>query len=121
MARILVIEDDPGMRDLMEKSLEEAGHEVFLAADGKQGLKLQRAEAMELIITDIYMPEMEGLEFIRTIRKGTSNIPIIAVTGDTDPRSLESAKKLGAVKTMTKPFRPEELRAAVRMVLNRKR
>jgi len=120
MARILIIEDDSAMRELMEETLKATGHEVFLAANGKQGLKLHHAEPVELVITDIYMPEMEGLEFITRLRQ-RSNVPIIAVSGNSNVEALEKAMKLGAMRTLAKPFQPAQLRAAVSMVLNKRR
>jgi len=119
MPRILIIEDDSSTRELMEQTLKASGHEVFLAADGKPGLALHRAVPMDLIITDIYMPEMEGLEVINRLRREGGNVPIIAISGNPDLLSaLDIAKKLGAAKIMAKPFRPEQLRAAVNLVLS---
>ena len=89
-----------------------------MAGDGKQGLKLYRAETMDLILTDIYMPEMEGLELLRTLREEGTRVPIIAMSGNPDLRiALDIARRLGAVATLTKPFRREELRTAVTMAL----
>src|SRR6185436_10328996 len=82
MPRILVIDDDALMRKLVDKVLTATGHEVFQAGNGKEGLKQHRADPVDLIITDIFMPEMEGLEFIRTLLKKNPEVPVIAMSGN---------------------------------------
>ena len=120
MARILIIEDEEPVRALMEQSLRVVGYQVVVAANGNQGLNLHRVEAVDLIITDLSMPDMEGLELLNTLRKERADTPIIAVSGNPDFKSaLDIASRLGAVKTIPKPFSPEELRVVVAMILRR--
>jgi DNA-binding NtrC family response regulator len=114
MARILVIDDDPDMRVMVEQTLKSGGHEVILAADGRQGVEQYRACLADVVITDLYMPNQEGLETIRELRSGFANVGIIAMSGwPTAPTMLPIAQKLGAVKILQKPFLAEELIAAV--------
>ena len=120
MARILVIDDDTAVRTIVEQSLLAVGHEVFLAENGLQGLRLHRGEAFDLILTDIYMPEMEGMQFLRILREERTTVPIIAMSGNPDwDKALNLAERLGAKRTLTKPFTPMQLRAAVVAALDK--
>src|SRR5260221_1697721 len=118
MARILVIDDDPDMRDMLGQTLKSAGHEVALAADGQEGVHQCRARPADLVVTDIYMPNREGLETIMELRNGFPDIAIIAMSGRaTAGTMLSIARKLGAEEVLQKPFVTEELRTAVERVL----
>ena len=118
MARILIIDDDPELRALLQQTFHAAGHEVTLAADGNQGLQLQCAKPASVIITDLLMPEKEGLETIVEFRQDFPKVPIITISGRPSTEFfLHMAKRLGAVRTIEKPFRPSELLAAVEQVL----
>jgi len=118
MARILVIDDDPELRATLHDALLLAGHTVLLAEDGREGLHIQARSPADLVITDIYMPDKEGLEVIRTLRSHRPRVPVIAISGRPDLMSaLFLAKRLGAVKTLEKPFEPKELLAAVEVAL----
>jgi DNA-binding response OmpR family regulator len=120
MARILVIEDDPGMRDILEETLTPAGHEVWSAVNGKEGVALFHAHPADLVITDLLMPEQEGLETIRELRSVSSSLKIIAISGAAPEwRVLEMAGRLGALKTLAKPFTPQEILEAVEVCLKR--
>ena len=119
MARILVIDDDPDMRALVEQMLKSAGHETILAADGREGIDQCRSKPADLVITDIYMPNQEGLETIMELRKRFPGLAIIAMSGRaTAGTMLSIAEKLGAVETLQKPFVAEELLAAVEKALH---
>jgi len=118
--RILVIDDDDLVRETLRSILERAGFQVVEAADGLQGTRLYRSDPVDLVITDILMPVMEGIETIRELRKINADAKIIAVSGGgrsgvTD--FLGMAKKLGADRVIAKPFRPADLIDAVRAVL----
>jgi len=114
MPRILVIDDDPDMRALLEQTLKSAGHEVELAADGREGVAQYRANKADLVITDLYMPRQEGLETITELRKHFPEVAIIAVSGrDTALTMLSIAQKLGAMEVLQKPFDVKVLLAAV--------
>jgi CheY-like chemotaxis protein len=80
MAQILVIEDDAEVRALLERMLKSAGHEVIFAADGREGVDRYCAKAADLVITDLYMPNQDGLETIIDLRRRSPNVPIIAIS-----------------------------------------
>jgi DNA-binding response OmpR family regulator len=115
--RVLVIEDDEHFRNLTLRWFESYGIEAEGAADGARGLALQRRRPADVIITDIFMPEMEGIETIHDLRAEFPQAKIIAMSGR-DPMAkfdvFQVARELGAAKTFRKPFRFEELVAAVR-------
>ena len=112
MAKILIIDDDPQIRRLVVEILANAGHEIFDVKDGEEGLRLVQTQRPALVITDILMPEIDGLEVIRELRRDTPRIPAIAISGG-DAIYLRMAKRLGATTTLVKPFRPMELLKAV--------
>ena len=122
MARILVIDDDEIMNQLIIQWLTTAGYFAEGALDGAAGLKLWEAKPYDLIVTDIVMPEKEGLETIRIIRKTNKSIPVIAISGGgrNHPAGyLESARIFGADYTFEKPFEQDAFLAAVRDCLDR--
>ena len=107
MARILVIDDDDTVRLSLRMSLEDAGHAVEEARDGAAGLESLKNRPVDLVISDIFMPEKEGLETIDEIRHDYADIKIIAISGGgrIDPEDyLDIAKKLGADRALFKPF-----------------
>jgi len=118
MAEILVIDDIEEARNTICKILKRSGYDVIEAHNGKEGLEALEQHHPDLILTDIIMPEMEGLEAIQKIKKLKPNIPIIAFTGSSDSPYLQVALKLGAVTGLYKPFSPKELIIAVRNVLD---
>lgn len=112
MAKILVIEDDPGMRRATCRILQGAGHAVTGFENGAPAIEQIEREAPDLLITDIFMPEVEGLETIRRVRALRPAMPIVAMSGftlDGGGDYLGAAEKLGAAATLKKPFRPAEL------------
>lgn len=114
MARILLIDDDDMVRKTFRMILEDAGHTVQDAPDGHQGAQRFRAERPDLVITDIFMPEQEGIETILQLRQADASLPIIAITGGSfAARDLDRAARLGATKTLAKPITPKALLAAV--------
>src|SRR5437879_9716333 len=115
--RVLVIEDNEDFRKLALLWFQSYGIEVEGAANGVPGLALQRARPADVIVTDIFMPEKEGIETIRDMRREFPGVKIIAVTGYEPLRNydvFEVARQAGAAKTFMKPFRFEDLVAAVR-------
>src|ERR671931_33197 len=114
--RVLVIEDDEHFRSLTLRWLQSYGIEAEGAAHGARGLALQRQRPADVIVTDIFMPEMEGMETIHDLRKEFPEAKIIAMSGR-DPvakyDALQAARQVGAARTFKKPFRFEELLAAV--------
>lgn len=117
MARILVIEDNPDVRALIADALETAGHSVAQAADGEAGLAAQRAAPADLVISDIIMPEKEGIETIRDLKLEFPALRIIAITGGDSRLSasnlLFTARTFGADTVLTKPFSADDLLKAV--------
>lgn len=112
MARILVIDDDRKLREVVRRALERAGHTVFEADDGRAGIQLYRGQGAELIITDIFMPERDGLETILQLRRENPGVKIVAISGGDQSGSLdlrEHAEVLGASRTLRKPFDKAEL------------
>jgi CheY-like chemotaxis protein len=120
MSKVLVIDDEPGVRAIMCSALEAAGHQVVAFAEGGAAIEHVREESADLLITDIFMPDVEGLETIREIRRLRPDIPIIAISGiDFDGSDyLEVARKFGAVATLRKPFWPADLLDLVSRVLS---
>src|SRR5438034_11838336 len=110
MMRVLVIEDNEDFRKLALMWFQSYGIEVEGAADGVQGLALQRARPADVIVTDIFMPEKEGIETIRDLRREFPGVKIIAVTGYEPLRNYdvsEATREAGAVKTVMKPSKFE--------------
>ena len=116
MARIIVIEDEAAIRRLVVRILARAGHEVREAGNGRDGVALHRADPADLVITDVFMPEQDGIETIQQIRDFAPDTPILAMSGggsrgNTD--SLSDAELFGAQAVLQKPFSPEEMERAV--------
>jgi len=120
MAKILVIEDDNSFRGVLVQMLEKAGYEVRHAEDGNQALSICSSFSPNLVLTDIIMPDKEGLETIQELLAINPAIKIIAMSGGGrfGPESyLPLAKKLGAKRTLQKPFMREELLSTIKEVL----
>jgi CheY-like chemotaxis protein len=120
MATIMVVDDEPQMRRLMRRVLEAGGHEVLKASGGEEALDLLGRRPVDLVITDIVMPEMDGLELIRAIRGGAPAQKILAVSGGGQSGRmlyLDLAEKLGADGVVRKPFKARDfLRAAAELI-----
>ncbi len=115
MATILVIDDQEPIRSLLRIALEGAGHEVLEASNGRLGLELYRERSADLIITDIVMPEMNGLEMMLELTRNFLNVKVIAISGGLESEGpLNVAKLLGARQTFQKPLGMGELLSAVR-------
>ena len=118
MARILVIDDEADMRALLDEMLKAGGHEVVLASDGRDGVAKYRINQADLVITDLFMPNQEGLETIVELRRDFPRVVIIAMSGKTSASAMLSiAVRLGAVEVLIKPFQPAELLGAVARAL----
>lgn len=120
MALILVIDDDKAVRRLLREMLELDGHTVTDAPDGAKGLKALEKAPCDLVITDIFMPERDGLATLMELRQHHPGLKAIAISGGS-PRvpldMLHAAQRLGAAKTLAKPIRCADLLAAVTEVL----
>lgn len=114
--RILLIDDDILLRQTIRKMLESAGHEVIEAENGRIGLETFRKQAIDAVVTDIIMPQKEGIETIRDIRSVSPSVRIVAISGGGRTHKMDFlniAAKLGASATLSKPFRKEALLACV--------
>ena len=120
MTRILIIDDEASLRRAMEQALADEQHLVCATEDGRHALELFAAQPFDLVITDILMPAMDGLEIIRALRRMNPTVPIIAVSagGLADAELyLDLARKLGGTAVLTKPFLPAELCEVARRLL----
>jgi CheY-like chemotaxis protein len=120
VARILIVDDDSAVRATIQILLERAGHEVVVASDGRKGLAIFEAGNFDVLLLDIFMPGMDGLETMRLIHQQQPLTPIIVISGRpitpdlaSGPDFLAMATKLGAISSLQKPFKPAALLAAV--------
>ena len=112
--RILVIDDEEPIRQLLREALEGAGYQVWEASTGIEGVRQVCEQSIDLVITDILMPDMDGLETVRMLHRDFPNVRIIAISGGgKDPDYCAVAKILGAHETLTKPFELQQLIDAV--------
>jgi CheY-like chemotaxis protein len=120
MANILVIDDDNAVSATIKLLLERDGHDAVVANDGRKGLKVFESGQFDLLIVDIFMPGMDGLETIRLVHRQRPEVPILVISGHAFPTDsnpipdfLHIATKLGAITSLRKPFKPADLLAAV--------
>jgi DNA-binding response OmpR family regulator len=116
--KILLVDDEPEILEICRDYLKASGYDVVTAKDGAQGLSLFRREKPDLIVLDLMLPEMDGLDLCRAIRR-ESNVPIIMLTARVEETDKLVGLELGADDYMTKPFSPRELVARVKVVLRR--
>jgi CheY-like chemotaxis protein len=120
MAQILLIDDDDTFRETLSLALVGFGHAVIEARNGKEGLKILSQANPDLLITDIVMPEMEGLELVMKTRGVRPQMKIIAISGGGQKGSLDylqAARLMGATKIIPKPFHPDVISAAIEELL----
>ena len=118
MKTVLIVDDEPKIVQLARDYLERAGFAVASASDGREALASFRATVPDLIVLDLGLPLVDGLDVARTVRK-SSNVPIVMLTGRGDESDRVAGLELGADDYVTKPFSPKELVARVRAVLRR--
>lgn len=124
MPTILLIDDEASIIEVMGNSLVKAGYEVLSAENGEKGLQLLEKEAVDAVVTDIIMPEKEGLETIIEIRRKQPELPIIAISGGGRTRQLhflEISRDFGANDVLQKPFKPSQLIASLNSLLTTQR
>ncbi len=120
MAHILVIDDDPDVQNIFAQFLEKTNHNVEYVLDGKEGLKKMLQHTPDLIITDILMPEMDGLEVLQNIRDHHPGLPVIAISGGAKRSEIDFlpvAKQFGACKALEKPISKDALLQAIEELL----
>ena len=116
MDSVLIIEDDEFVMNMLKQTFERAGYEVGTASNGRLGLELYRSRPFDVVITDLIMPDMEGIETISTLRRDDPDVRVIAISGggrNSPEDYLYLAKKLGAARTFPKPVDRNELLEAV--------
>lgn len=116
---ILTVDDSATMRNMISFTLKSAGHEVVQAADGQEALKLIQSRPINLMITDVNMPNMDGISLIRHVRllPGYQSTPILLLTTESDPEKKAAGRAAGATGWIVKPFQQEQLLAVVAKVL----
>lgn len=118
MATVLIIDDEEGMCWALEKAMQEEGHQVFTATCGLEGLAVFKAQEIDLVLCDIKMPDISGLEVLEQIRKRNPSVPVVIMTGYSSlPVALEAIKK-GAHSYLTKPFQIAHLKELVQNTIN---
>ena len=118
MNRILVVDDEPAVTDLLAYNLRKSGYEPLVAGDGREALRLAREAKPDLILLDLMIPEIDGLDVCRELRK-TSEVPIIMITARGEEIDRVVGLELGADDYVTKPFSVRELLARIKAVLRR--
>ena len=118
MKKILVVDDEKPISDIIKFNMVKEGYEVVTAFDGREALEMFEAERPDILILDLMLPEMDGLEVARTIRK-TSNVPIIVLSAKDSEFDKVIGLEIGADYYMTKPFSNRELQARVKAILRR--
>jgi two-component system, chemotaxis family, chemotaxis protein CheY len=118
MKRIITVDDAATMRRLVSYTLRSEGYEVVEAEDGEDALRVLAAQAVDVVITDINMPRMDGIELVRRLRAlpQFKTTPILMLTTESDPAKKQEGRNAGATGWITKPFQPDQLLAAVAKV-----
>jgi DNA-binding NtrC family response regulator len=120
MKQILIIDDEPQMRSMLKKMFEREGFDVTTASDGEKGIKTFKKNPADLIITDLIMPEKEGIELIMEFKKDYPDVPILAMSGggrNSPDTYLNISKRLGAYAVFEKPIEKKELLAVIKKAL----
>lgn len=116
---ILSVDDSASVRQMVQLTLQGAGYQVIQASDGAEGLAKAQATRVDMIVTDLNMPNMNGLSLIQELRKlpAYRGVPIVFLTTESDPDTKQKAKAAGATGWITKPFQQDQLVAVVKKVL----
>jgi DNA-binding response OmpR family regulator len=119
VTKILIVEDEPGIAFALQNDLETEGYEVVLVTDGVEAVNRARSESFDLILLDVMLPNKDGFEVCRELRRGGLRTPIVLLTAKTQEAEKILGLDLGADDYVTKPFSPRELRARIRALFRR--
>jgi DNA-binding response OmpR family regulator len=111
--RVLVIDDNNELRDVVRLALEAGGHQVLTATHGREGVAYLNGHHVDVVVTDLFMPEMDGIEVIAALRRRFPGVKILAMSGRPGVDYLTVAKELGAARILRKPFGMDELLSAI--------
>jgi CheY-like chemotaxis protein len=117
MPRILLVDDDELLRPMLHEALERYGYEVVEACNGREALERYRDDPADLVLTDLLMPDKEGLETIRELRGNWPDVRIVAMSGCGRREYLEIARRIGAGHILAKPFSHQEMLDAIQTAL----
>jgi two-component system response regulator PilR (NtrC family) len=120
-ARILIVEDEPSMRELLAIALKKEGYDVSTAEGGEPAIEAIRREAFDLVITDVRMPKVDGIQVLKAVKELVPNTVVIMITAFSSTETAVEAMKLGAYDYITKPFKLDEIRLIIKNALERKR
>jgi DNA-binding NtrC family response regulator len=116
-ARVLIVDDDDQVRDVLRRKMELAGYDVTIAADGNEAIRRLKNDAFDVVVSDIMMPERDGLEVIMYVRKERPSVKVIAISAPSNHLFLDSARALGACASLEKPFPLDDLVRTVERAL----
>jgi DNA-binding NtrC family response regulator len=116
--RILIVDDEPALRQSMRQALQADGRRIDLAASGEEAVRLEAENAYEVIVADLMMPGLSGLDLLRALKERGSRARLILITGYPTIAAAEQAVKMGAFEFLAKPFMPAEIRVLVERGLN---
>jgi two-component system chemotaxis response regulator CheY len=116
--RVMAVDDSATVRQVLQMTLQGAGYEVIEAVDGRDAVEKLAKDRVDMMVTDLNMPNMDGIELIRHVRQapGCRFMPIIMLTTESQPEKKQEGKAAGASGWIVKPFKPEQLLAVVRMI-----
>lgn len=116
--RVMTVDDSATVRQVLQMTLEGAGYEVVEAVDGRDALDKLGKAPVDMMVTDLNMPNMDGIDLIKHVRQSPGNrfMPIIMLTTESQPEKKQEGKAAGASGWIVKPFKPEQLLAVVRMI-----
>lgn len=119
MAKILAVDDSASLRQMVSFTLKKAGHEVVEAADGRDALQKAKSHRVDLVLSDINMPVMDGMALVKELRQlpGYKFTPILMLTTESSPEKKQEGKAAGATGWIVKPFSPDQLLATLTRVL----
>ncbi|MGH8658624.1 MAG: response regulator [Gammaproteobacteria bacterium] len=119
MSSILAVDDSASMRKMVSFTLEQAGFDVVQASDGQEALRLAGEKAVDLVLTDVHMPGMDGIELIKALRAlpNYRHTPILTLTTESSAEKKAQAKTAGATGWIVKPFTPDKLIGTIKMLL----